>query len=245
MLSVESSPTPLCTSWRAGERERWTQTPPRYPIVPGPGWRASIEFALRHPRGLQIWDFAQAPVEMIRPYFDGAQPGFVWRAVPDLQRILGRFDTEAIGYVLAAVHSKPAGHIEALLPVEGSEVTALMAQWCTRRTTRTAAQQWLQRHATTAAHDLIPAAVGKPGLQRTAAETALLYLQSIGHCGDIRSAAAGYGREAAEVIDTLLTADPLLRLPARMPTLPSWLRPELLPAIQLDGDDKALPRICV
>ncbi|KLL95319.1 hypothetical protein NJ76_27650 [Rhodococcus sp. IITR03] len=129
------------TRWRAGERQRWTQTAPRYPIGPGSGWRAHIEAALRHPRGLRVETFSQAPVEMIRPYLHGAQPGFVWRALPDLQRILGRFDTEAIGYVLAAVRSKPVGHIEALLPVEGGEIAALMATWCTRRTTRAAAQQ--------------------------------------------------------------------------------------------------------
>lgn len=240
-VSVESSPTPVCTRWRAGERQRWTQTAPRYPIGPGSGWRAHIEADLRHPRGLRVETFSQAPVEMIRPYLHGAQPGFVWRALPDLQRILGRFDTEAIGYVLAAVRSKPVGHIEALLPVEGGEIAALMATWCTRRTTRAAAQQWLERHAPTAAHDLIPAAVGTPGPPRAAAETALLYLHSIGWGDTVRSAAAGYGREAAEVIDTLLTTDPVLRLPARMPALPSWLRPELLPALHARGGDDALP----
>ena len=240
-VSVESSPTPVCTRWRAGERQRWTQTAPRYPIGPGSGWQAHIEADLRHPRGLRVETFSQAPVEMIRPYLHGAQPGFVWRALPDLQRILGRFDTEAIGYVLAAVRSKPVGHIEALLPVEGGEIAALMATWCTRRTTRAAAQQWLERHAPTAAHDLIPAAVGTPGPPRAAAETALLYLHSIGWGDTVRSAAAGYGREAAEVIDTLLTTDPVLRLPARMPALPSWLRPELLPALHARGGDDALP----
>lgn len=241
VLSVEHSPTPLRTTWRTGERERWTHTAPRYPLVPGPGWRAYIEMTLRHPRGLGIEIFAQAPIEMIRPYFEGAEPGFVWRALPDLRRILGRFDNDAIAYVLAAVRSKPIGHIEALLPVEGGEVATFMAHLCTRRTTRAEAHQWLQRHASAAARDLIPVAVGRTGPERAAAEAALLYLHSIGAGDDIRSAAASYGQDAAESIDALLTSDPLLRLPSRMPTLPSWLRPELLPPIRVDGGEETLP----
>ena len=32
-----------------------------------------------------------------------------------------------------------------------------------------------------------------------------------------------------------------MRLPARIPALPSWLRPELLPALHARGGDAALP----
>lgn len=242
VLALASASTPVGMAWEEGERQRWAQAAPRYPSgTPGPGWVAHLQFLQNTPRGLYISTFSQAPIELVRPHLAGAQPGFVWRALPDLQRILGRFDADAIDYVLGAVRSKPVGHAEALLPIEGGEIAMLMAHLCTRRSTRPPARAWLQRHVDTAARDLIPTALGPVGKDRSAATAALLLLGATGDGERVHRAAASYGPEAATQIDALLNADPLLQLPRRMPALPSWLRAELLPPLRLAGRDDALP----
>ncbi|WP_165975283.1 hypothetical protein [Actinomadura rubrisoli] len=58
---------------------------------------------------------------------------------------------------------------------------------------------------------------------------------------EIVAAARNLGAGAADAIEALLTADPLERLPARIPDVPEWAAPGMLPQILLRGRERALP----
>jgi hypothetical protein len=88
---------------------------------------------------------------------------------------------------------------------------------------------------------LIPLAVSKPGKERRRAEEVLRLLAEDGHAAAIAAAAATFGDAVADAVVGILSDDPSLRLPARLPKLPEWLDPALLPQIRLRHEDAALP----
>ena len=83
----------------------------------------------------------------------------------------------------------------------------------------------------------MPAALQKPGTARRQAEKALLTLHDNGQGGAVRTAAAGYGDEAAAAIETLLGTDRAALLPARMPEVPAWAAAGSLPRVRTRGGD--------
>ncbi|GLY32645.1 DUF4132 domain-containing protein [Kineosporia sp. NBRC 101731] len=123
-----------------------------------------------------------------------------------------------------------------------SQDPVLQAEGLTRRkSVRAGASAWLLRHADVAARALVPPALGRVGAARRQAENALLHLASHGHGDAVRSAGRVYGDEAAAAVEALLSRDPLTQLPARIPAVPSWAAPALLPSVRLAGGAGALP----
>lgn len=71
-------------------------------------------------------------------------------------------------------------------------------------------------------------------------ERVLRALADRGHRDTIVAAAQHLGTAAGAAVTTILDADALLDLPPRVPELPSWANPALLPPVLLNGTGRAL-----
>lgn len=234
--------SPLTLNWTDGEREQYRTSGDSYTPWTGGGrsWPARVaEIRTDGYWGLET--LAYAPEPLVRPLLGSLPvPRSVWRPQRDLRRILGRFDSAAVEFVVDVVAAKPARTAHVLMPVGGSRVVGLMTKWLASKTLRETAQTWFDRHIGTASGDLVDSAVGPLGLDRTSARRALHDLDRRGHREAILHAAGERGMAVTSGVVDLLDTDPLLDLPSTMPVLPSWIEPALLPPVTThDGD--ALP----
>ncbi|MFF9350560.1 DUF4132 domain-containing protein [Streptomyces sp. NPDC014734] len=108
-----------------------------------------------------------------------------------------------------------------------------MADWAVRlKSTAATARSWFVRNGVAAAPLLVPDAVGRAGAAQRAAERALALIASLHGDEAVREGARAHGAEALASVEVLLATDPLERaLPARMPVVPAWAEPALLPQI--------------
>jgi hypothetical protein len=189
----------------------------------------------------QVDFFVRGPLAMTEQLLPDWQPGRLWY-VEWIQQIVARYERDALAFALSQVGERPtAGAAGVLVPFASAEVAALMADWLLRfKSVRKTALAWLRRHPHMAARCLVPAAVGQPRRPRRAAEHALRTLANT-HRAEVVSAAEEYGEEAAAAVATLLAADPLATLPAKIPVLPGWASPSLLPQVLLRDRARALP----
>jgi hypothetical protein len=231
-------------SWREDEREEWAATPAYYYREPSLGWE---ELARHVVAGSCDWRdpgllFSRAPEEIARPALGRWRPQSTWDAPASMRIAAARFGADALPALLTLARDTPADYAHLLLPFASPGVATLMADWLARlKSKRVLAHRWLRRHPAEAARALIPAALGKAGPARRQAERALLLLHTGGHADQVRAAARSYGPEAAAGIETLLTTDPLTVLPARMPAVPAWVEPVLLPRVRLRDGSGPLP----
>ncbi|MFG2054642.1 DUF4132 domain-containing protein [Micromonospora sp. NPDC048930] len=230
--------------WQPGERERWAA------VVPGWAgyWRGDDLTVLggRVAAGTagdyeSVHFFTRATEELARPLLPAWRPTESWNADQWLRRLVGRYELDALPAVLHLARTTPQAVHEVLLPVADGEVADLMADWLDRlKSVRSTARAWFRRHPAAATRALLPAALGTPGPRRRAAERALR-LVAVEHRDTVLDAAGEYGEEALAAATAMLDADPLEQLPARMPTLPQWLDPVLLPPVLLRDRSAALP----
>src|SRR3569833_2370528 len=158
-----------------------------------------------------------------------------------MRPIAARFEADALPPALELATAHPtAGGV--LMPFLDERVARLMADWLVRlKSVRRGGLAWSARHGVAAARLLAPDAVGTPGPPRVAAEAALrLVASSHGDEAGAR-AAGGYGAEAGAAVETLLAADPLDNVPARVPKAGAWADPALLPQVLLRDREQALP----
>ncbi len=235
--------TPTVLRWRPGERALWAEADSDdWYLSEVQDWTPWVVRAITGNDWRQLGIFAMAPEEMVRPHLGRAQPAGHYDALPSLRRVLARFEEDAAGFALRCVAMRPASMAPVLLPLEGSEIAARIADWYARsKAVRPVALAWFDRHPAAAARDLVPPALGKPGKERSNAEAALRALDQGGHRDEIRAAAAALGAEATEAIDAMLAVDPLQLLPARIPAPPAWLDPVHLPQVLLRDRTGALP----
>lgn len=186
---------------------------------------------------------AYAPDEVTLQVLDDWRPEDAYAIEDELLHIAARYGLAALPVLTYAARHWPGPKTaEALLPFGTIEIPTLMADWLARlKTVRQAARDWLRRHPETAALVLIPAALGKPGKDRRAAEAVLRTLDPAAVTG----MAAEYGEEAAAAIAALLASDPLDVLPARIPKVPAWLNVAGLPQLVLRDGGGALPHSAV
>ncbi|MFD0638782.1 DUF4132 domain-containing protein [Catenulispora yoronensis] len=191
------------------------------------------------------WAVVRGPEDVARTALGLAVNGSPWDARGWARPAVAKFGLDALPAVLNAVTNSTAvaDNAELVLPFACSEVAPLVADWNARlKSVRPVAQTWLRRHPGVAARALVPAALGKAGKARQAAETALRFLAGEGFEAEVRAAAAGYGADAESGIAGLLAVDPLLAaLPKAMPELPTWAEPSVLPQLLLTGRELALP----
>ncbi|MGW4943038.1 DUF4132 domain-containing protein [Actinoplanes sp. NPDC004185] len=231
-------------SWLQDERESWRQT--RYEMyADGSGdWQGKAQ---RIAAGTSRWSepaefFVAAPEEFARPLLATWRVRETWQAALWMRIVVARFELDALPAALDLARRSPAEAAGLLLPFAAPEIAVLMADAYARlKSVRETALTWLRRHPEAAARALVPAALDKPGVPRRQAEEALLALHANGYTEVVRSAAHSYGEAAAAAIRTLLETDPLSVLPAKLPAVPAWAVPGLLPPVRLRDGAGALP----
>ncbi|MFF4345492.1 DUF4132 domain-containing protein, partial [Kitasatospora sp. NPDC001540] len=191
---------------------------------------------------------AKGPAELMAPYLDSWDPREMAAGGELLAPVLAKYGTAALRLVLGAASARPAEVAQVLLPVRSAVAAGVMADallWL--KSVQPVARSWFARHGVAGALLLVPAAVGKAGRARSAAENALR-LVAVQQGTQVLAAAVAqrYGAQVGEVVADALHFDPLeAALPAKLPELPSWLRLEVLPQVQLADGSGALPRQAV
>ncbi|MFQ6197002.1 DUF4132 domain-containing protein [Streptomyces sp. NPDC000405] len=234
--------------WLPGEREGWAATKTWWtePAAAADWSREPSLEALR--RGTLLTSlraaglFLHLPAETVLPLLDEWTPDDLWDVEATFKPVVARFGIAALGPVLRAASRQPVTAGPLLLPFADLGVARLMADWLIRlRSASAIARSWFLRHGAEAAAFLVPDAVGKPGAARRGAEQALRLIAAEHGDQFVRDAAAAYGPAAAEAVGELLATDPLVSaLPARMPEVPGWAAPAVLPQIVL-REGGALP----
>ncbi|WP_406236395.1 hypothetical protein [Nocardia sp. NBC_01009] len=253
-LSLEKRPDrPLRLVWRPGQRERWAAMR----VTGGRWYEHDLLEVVGNARDIEdyrrsVKDVDQEPFALALISDDIARPILREFQVPRrvhshgiFQRILGRFGTDALDAVVATMAQHPSRMAMVMEPIDGSRVAVLMMRCLGFRRTHHAALTWWRRHADTAVADLIPIALGRQGSDRMLAQHALHTIAQMGHRSAIDSAATDYGQQARAAITTMVGDDAILSLPRRIPRLPTWLVPGLLPPILLADGSAALPESAV
>ncbi|MFB7716940.1 DUF4132 domain-containing protein [Nocardia sp. NPDC056100] len=234
-------------TWQPGEQERWLAIPSRWDDH-GAEWPAYVDRVLGNPNSI-AWPrghvFADAPAALVAPRLAELRATDIGSNVSVAQRILARFGTAVADRVVEAAQVYTALLTDALQPLSGPDITDSMVRLLAVRKHRDMALGWLRRHIDTAALDLVAAALDKPGKQRTLTWQAVHALDENGYRAALLAAAATFGEPAAAGFEAELSADPLSRLPSRIPALPAWLLPTALPALVLRDNRRALPRDAV
>ncbi|QKW24148.1 DUF4132 domain-containing protein [Kitasatospora sp. NA04385] len=236
--------------WQEGESAAFAATPYR-------SWDYSvdIDWAEKVRRAEEnAWTgqccrlLAIAPVELMAPYLESWDPSEMASCGEQLAPVLARFGTAALRLVLGAAVASPSQVAPVLLPVRGAVAAGVMADALLRlKSVQPVARSWFERHGVAGALLLVPAAVGKAGKARQAAEHALR-LVALRQGAEVLTAAVAerYGEPVAAVVADALDSDPLAAaLPLKLPELPSWLRPEVLPQVQLADGGGTLPQQAV
>lgn len=227
--------------WLPGERRAWTARAGAF--APAEGWQAVADALAEH-RFTSSWRgqyfVCYAPDHLVRPLLGTWHPKFHDAAL--LRGFVARYELSALPSVRDRV---PAEQSRLLQPFTGPEIATFMADCLSRPgAAGLNARTWFGRHAEDAVRDLTPAAVGKPGVRRSAAEKALrLIAGSAGLDAPAVAAVAAreYGTEAGAAVAAMLADDGLHRLPRVMPTLPPWAEPATLPPIVLADRSAVLP----
>ncbi|WP_194909461.1 DUF4132 domain-containing protein [Catenulispora rubra] len=211
-------------------------------------WGKRLAKALGHRNAYQLMVIVmRGPEKEARQALRNLSDGYSYDALAWCSTATARFGLDAFPSVMSAVRSSPLVNAELLLPFACSETAPLVADWNLRlKTLRAPGQAWMRRHPVLTARTLIPAAIGKAGRARQAAETALRFLVAEGFQEEVRAEAATYGSEAEAGVVQLLAQDPLFAvLPKTMPEPPSWAEPESLPQLLVAGRKEALPQSAV
>ncbi|ATE53488.1 DUF4132 domain-containing protein [Actinosynnema pretiosum] len=223
--------------WEPGEFEAWRSEhfrPRRFP-----DWEATVR-AYASGRLRSSYDhpamFLHAAERLVRPLLADWKPD-PWAAERWGRPLIARFGLDVLPHVVALARSRPGALAELVLPYAAPEVAALVADWLVRlKSARPVARRWLERHGLGAARFLVPVAVGPAGAARRAAEHALRQIPE-----HAMTAAREHGEQVAGIVAASLAVDPLDVLPVKVPAVPSWLDPDLLPQVLLRGGRAALP----
>ena len=185
----------------------------------------------------------RGPEKQARRALRNLTDGYFYDALEWCTTATARFGLDAFPAAMDAVRNNPLENAPLLMPFACSEIAPLVAEWNQRtKTLRAPAQAWMRRHPALTARTLIPAALGKAGRTRQAAEAALRFLVNAGFRDDVLAEAAAYGTEAEAGVVQLLAQDPLVAgLPKTMPEVPSWAEAECLPQMSVAGRKQALP----
>jgi hypothetical protein len=232
------------------EREDWLAD--RLGEIPDPerqDWDKRLAKALGRRNAYQLMVIVvKGPETQARRALRNLVDGYSYDALEWCTTATARFGLDAFPATMSAVHNNPVANAELLLPYACSEIAPLVAEWNLRlKTLRAPAQAWMRRHPALTARTLIPAALGRAGRTRQAAEAALRFLAAAGFRDEVLAEAAVYGTGAEAGVVQLLTQDPLSAgLPKTMPEVPGWAEPESLPQLLVTqhlvaGRKEALP----
>ncbi|MFD7730269.1 DUF4132 domain-containing protein [Kitasatospora phosalacinea] len=236
--------------WQEGESAAFAATPYRsWEYSASIGWAEKVRKSEENGWiGQCCRLLAIAPAELMAPYLESWDPRALATCGEQLAPVLARFGPAALRLVLGAAVARPAQVAPVLLPVRGAVAAGVMADALLRlKSVHSVARSWFERHGVAGALLLVPDAVGKAGKTRQAAEHALR-LVAVRQGAEVLTAAVAerYGEQAAVVVADVLGSDPLeTALPAKLPELPSWIKLEALPQVQLADESGALTQQAV
>ncbi|GAB2849817.1 WGR and DUF4132 domain-containing protein [Actinoallomurus bryophytorum] len=234
-------------SWAPGEKEQWAVAPAHYSHWRSEHWDEAVrryhdpqaEMLRGHE---EVGLFLHGPEDLVRPLLPGWRPRYDWDVESWMKPIVARYELAVLDAVLDAAVTNRTHPGTLLLPYVDVRVARLMADWLVRlKSGRRTALAWFGRHGGEAARLLVPDAVGVTGRARADAEAALRAIASAHDDATVLRAARSHGAEAEAVVGTLLAADPLDTVPARMPKIGAWADPALLPQVLLRDRTLALP----
>lgn len=236
---------PLTLTWAPGESERFRDSVPVRQLHPwvADNWQQYLDQAVA--RGTLATQLINARPDHVREALRTIRPGKLRSPGGAVAALLGRYQHEAVEFAAAAAAANPTTTAAAMMPIDGTDISTAMIRCLRSKSARHTALEWFDRHAGTAMGDLVVAALSSAGKDRSALEDALRELAERGHRIAIESVAEAFGPTARTAIAEILHADPLLLLPARMPALPDWLAPDLLPQIRLRDRATVLPETAV
>ncbi|WP_158702570.1 DUF4132 domain-containing protein [Kitasatospora sp. MMS16-BH015] len=248
-LGLDAAPQ-LC--WLPGEHEQWSRPIPYFDHTyhpTAPNWAAEAEQLLGGTA-----DFATVyrlllagPAEELTAAVAAWRPLQFWRAEVAMPPIIAKYGLAALPAALTAAMAKPTDHAALLLPFLDTATARFLAAGLAKpKSVAPVARSWFARHGLPAALRLVPDAVGPTGAARTAATRALrLIATAEGTEAVLAATAERFGAQAAEILAETLPVDPLRTgLPARLPELPGWLPPAVLPQLLLSSG-AALPEAAV
>jgi hypothetical protein len=222
MLAFRMSVTPADLHWRlkisAQGQARLMQgqalQPGDVPDPQGHYFKTSPAAVLALPdaAGLALWN--SYPAEYWSTFTDDLAP------VP---AILARHGVAALPGLVRYVQAYPAHGLRIALPVDSARLApaALYALHHVKQAAVPAAD-WLRAHPASALAAALPLAFARDPAVHGPARTGLRWLAQNGFAAQARQVAAAYGPAMQRALQALLEADPLLLLPARMPSLPGF-----------------------
>ncbi|MBK7053132.1 MAG: DUF4132 domain-containing protein [Rhodoferax sp.] len=160
-----------------------------------------------------------------------------WRVSGDvIRKMFGDYGAAAIPGLVRLFQSLPAVGYYNTAKVDSPQlVEPFLHTLRHSKTLKAVAQKWLLAHPRTVLFKALPLAFQASHSQvRDNARYGLRWLVANGCEAQAREVAATYGQAMVDALDALLSADPLLVLPGRMPKLPDFFnaaafhRPELL-----------------
>ncbi|MBO3739546.1 DUF4132 domain-containing protein [Actinoplanes flavus] len=234
---------PAALDWPEGEHERWAKTQiHRYGgDREWESYASQVSTTHLSAREAALL-FLDAPEETARQAMAAWDPSDTWSAGTYMRPVAARFGLDTLPLLLRLARRAPTEMASLMPPFRDPAIAVLAADWLARlKSVRADALEWLLRHPSTAARALIPPALGKAGKARQQAENALLTLHTHGHSEAVRTAAGGYGTEAAAAIETLLATDPLSLVTTKVPAAPAWADPNLLHPVLLRDGAGSLP----
>jgi hypothetical protein len=253
ILDLKAPETPTTVEWLPGERDEWLSSrldPPgagnaRTGVDRTAAWAATAD---RLRRGEPVdWHeaaefFVAGPEETTCPLLADWRPEPVPGCGSWMRRIVVRFEADALPPVRHLASRDPAEAGSLMLPFTSPDIPWRMQVRHQRKETAPAARAWLERHPGFAAEHLVPRALGPDGPARRAAEHTLVYMVAAGHAETLRSVAESYGPEAAAGVERLIATEPTAILPAKLPAIPKWFDPALLPPVRLRRPSAASPQ---
>ncbi|MFC0429862.1 DUF4132 domain-containing protein [Kutzneria buriramensis] len=244
-------PSGMTVRWEPGERADWQSRAEEHRwlldrMPKNPDGQIEWEHIAGQVRSGQasrqmVWAMCQfGPEDLMRPLLDHRleRP---WSGESYTAPILARFETDALPMVYAGLDDHPASYWDLLLPFADADIALRMAGWYARlKSARETATAWFARHGVSTVRLLVPAAVGKVGAGRRAAEAALRLVISQTSLEAVLAEAETYGPEARTAIEALAATDPFDMLPAKVPAI-EWVTVDQLPQVKL-RDGSGLPR---
>ncbi|MEU6860948.1 DUF4132 domain-containing protein [Glycomyces sp. NPDC046736] len=205
-------------------------------------WRQRARSLGTRDRGYMLCAIlAYAPKEIAETVVDRWEGTTSTYEADDCKTILARFGPRVVPGVIETLRANPAYH-EALVPIRSVEAARLAADWFARlKTARAGAVAWVDRHGPEGVSLLVPDALGADRKARQSAE-GLLVLAAMRHgAAAVTAAAEHYGPEATAAIAALVDGDPLEPRGVKVPKLPAWVDPAMLPPVTLADGTAVLP----
>lgn len=194
-------------------------------------------------RGLYLPTLLELPDALAIGLWNGvAAPRWQGDGDAVLRTLLGKHGEAVAPGLIAYAARRPVQGLRAGRWLDCPELAALALK--ARRGFKFAVQaatDWLLAHSRTSAGVLLRQLFGTDDAAREDARAALHILAASGLRDALEEAARDLGEAALAGLKAELNADPLLRLPARMPKLPTFFEPARLHRPRLRNDGSALP----